>query len=84
MVSTHGSSAERARSLQSLDDFWQLDLATDTWMQITAPGDWPSARTSYAIAFFDGGVYLVGGHDVSSVQRSVWRASTSHGNAGRS
>ncbi len=59
--------------LQSLDDFWQLDFATDTWTELPTPTGRPKARGSNALIYLDGAVYLVGGHDVASVQRDVWR-----------
>ncbi|HUJ60607.1 MAG TPA: kelch repeat-containing protein, partial [Kofleriaceae bacterium] len=59
--------------LQSLGDLWQLDFATDTWTQLPEPGDAPSARTSYALAYRAGALYLIGGHDTESVQRDAWR-----------
>jgi len=59
--------------LQSLDDLWQLDFATDTWSQLPQPGARPPARGSNALAYRDGAIYLVGGHDVSAVQRDAWR-----------
>src|SRR5262249_44979811 len=33
----------------------------------------PSARGSNALAYHDGALYLVGGHDVTTVKRDVWR-----------
>jgi hypothetical protein len=59
--------------LQSLDDFWELDLSTDQWRQLPDDGVRPSARGSSAMAFWNGGVYLIGGHDYSIVHRDVWR-----------
>lgn len=59
--------------LQSLDDLWQLDFATDTWTELPANGPRPSARAANAIAYHEGAVYVVGGHDVSTVKRDVWR-----------
>ena len=59
--------------LQSLDDLWQLDFATDTWTQLPAPGARPAARGSNSLSFHDGALYMIGGHDVSSVQPDVWR-----------
>ncbi len=59
--------------LQSLDDLWQLDFATDTWTQLPQAAGAPSARTSYAFDYYQGALFLVGGHDVSSAQRDAWR-----------
>jgi hypothetical protein len=59
--------------LQSLDDLWELDFATDSWRQLPEPGTRPPARGSNALVYFGGALYLVGGHDVWSVQRDVWR-----------
>ncbi|MFT3840914.1 MAG: kelch repeat-containing protein [Myxococcaceae bacterium] len=58
---------------QSLDDLWELDLATDTWKQLTEDGDKPAARTSGAFVYFQGALWLSGGHDVSRVTRDSWR-----------
>jgi len=59
--------------LQSLDDLWQLDFATDTWTQLPEGGVRPSARAANALAYHDGALYLVGGHDLSAIKRDVWR-----------
>lgn len=59
--------------LQSLDDLWELDLATDSWRALPDDGTRPPARGSSALTYHDGGVWLVGGHDVASIQRDVWR-----------
>jgi galactose oxidase-like protein/Kelch motif protein len=59
--------------LQSLDDLWQLDFATDTWTELPANGVKPVARGSNALAYHDGALYMVGGHDVTTVKRDVWR-----------
>jgi N-acetylneuraminic acid mutarotase len=58
---------------QSLDDLWQLDLATDTWTQLPDDGLRPIARGSSSLAYFDGALYLYGGHDVAFVRRDAWR-----------
>jgi N-acetylneuraminic acid mutarotase len=58
---------------QSLDDLWQLDFATDSWVQLPDDGTRPTARGSSALTYSEGALYLVGGHDVSSVMRDVWR-----------
>lgn len=59
--------------LQSLQDLWQLDFATDTWQMLPGGADVPPARGSSALVYFDNGIYLVGGHDVSMTQHDVWR-----------
>jgi hypothetical protein len=59
--------------LQSLDDLWQLDLSTDHWQPLPDDGVRPPARGSSAMAFWNGGVYLIGGHDYAAVYRDVWR-----------
>ena len=59
--------------LQSLDDLWQLDFATDTWTELPANGVRPPARGSNALGYHEGALYMVGGHDVSTVKRDVWR-----------
>jgi N-acetylneuraminic acid mutarotase len=59
--------------LQSLDDLWELDLSTDQWRQLCDDGVRPAARGSSAMAFWNGGVYLIGGHDYAVVHRDVWR-----------
>ena len=59
--------------LQSLDDLWQLDLATNTWQQMPDDGTRPSARTSGALVYYSGALYISGGHDATAVQRDSWR-----------
>jgi len=59
--------------LQSLDDLWQLDFATDTWTLLPDGGTRPPARGSNALAFHDGALYMVGGHDITTIMRDVWR-----------
>jgi hypothetical protein len=59
--------------LQSLDDLWELDLASETWTQLPEPGARPAARTSGALEFYQGALYLSGGHDATKVQRDSWR-----------
>ncbi len=59
--------------LQSLDDLWQLDFATDTWTQMPDDGTRPSARTSGALVYYAGALYLSGGHDATAVQRDSWK-----------
>ena len=59
--------------LQSLDDLWELDLATDTWRQMPDDGTRPSARTSGALVYYSGALYVAGGHDATAVQRDSWR-----------
>lgn len=64
--------------LQSLEDFWELDLRTDTWREL--PSDvHPSARTSYATAYFDGSVWLHGGHDAITAFHDSWRFDVAEG-----
>jgi hypothetical protein len=58
---------------QSLDDLWELDFATDRWRSLPDDGVRPPARGSGALAYRDGALYLVGGHDVDVVHRDVWR-----------
>ncbi len=58
---------------QSLDDLWELDFATDTWKQLPDDGVRPIARGSSSFAYFDGALYLYGGHDVAFVRRDAWR-----------
>jgi Galactose oxidase, central domain/Kelch motif len=58
---------------QSLDDLWEMDFATDSWRQLPAIDVRPKARTSAALAFFNGFVYLKGGHDVWHVTGDTWR-----------
>ena len=50
-------------------DLWELDFATDTWRQL------PSDRglTCGAVAYSDGALVVVGGHDVFTVEDSTWR-----------
>jgi hypothetical protein len=59
--------------LQSLDDLWQLDLATDTWTVLPGGDVRPAARTSGALEYLAGSIYVSGGHDADKVQRDSWR-----------
>lgn len=59
--------------LQSLGDLWELDLATDTWRELPRAGDAPSARTSYALAYHDGALWLYGGHDALTAYHDAFR-----------
>jgi len=59
--------------LQSLNDLWELDLATNTWRELPDGGVRPAARTSGALVYMDGALYITGGHDAISVQREAWR-----------
>jgi hypothetical protein len=58
---------------QSLDDLWELDFATDSWRELPAKPTRPAARTSSALAYWNGSVYLKGGHDVWHVTGDTWR-----------
>jgi len=59
--------------LQSLEDLWELDLATDRWRAIDTAEAHPSARTSYATAYLDGSIWLHGGHDAITAFHDSWR-----------
>jgi len=59
--------------LQSLDDLWELDFATSTWTQLPDDGVRPIARGSSSFAYWNGALYLYGGHDVAFVRRDAWR-----------
>ncbi len=59
--------------LDSLDDLWQFDFATNTWTELPESGAVPSGRTSYALEYWQGGLFLIGGHDTVSVKRDAWR-----------
>ena len=42
-------------------DLWQLDLKTNTWMEIKATGDCPSARSGHRMCVWRGYMVLFGG-----------------------
>jgi hypothetical protein len=58
---------------QSLDDLWELDLTTDTWRELPKGDVHPTARTSCALGYYGGSLYLHGGHDVAQVFKDTWR-----------
>lgn len=59
--------------LQSLADLWEIDFATDTWRKLPDDGGPPAARTSGALEYYDGALYVTGGHDALKVQADSWR-----------
>jgi hypothetical protein len=58
---------------QSLDDLWQFDFASNQWTQLPDDGVRPIARGSSSFAYWNGALYLYGGHDVALVRRDAWR-----------
>jgi hypothetical protein len=48
--------------LNTFGDLWELDLATNGWTELPMEGDGPGARTCGAIAPFNGGLLMLGGH----------------------
>ncbi len=58
---------------QSLDDLWEFDLATNTWRLLPTSDPHPVARTSYALAYHQGALYMRGGHDVARAFNETWR-----------
>lgn len=58
---------------QSLDDLWELDLETLEWRELPRGEPHPVARTSYAIAYYEGALYLHGGHDILRAFSDTWR-----------
>jgi hypothetical protein len=58
---------------QSLDDLWQFDFDTNQWTQLPDDGQRPMARGSSSLAYWNGALYLYGGHDVAMVHRDGWR-----------
>lgn len=58
---------------ESLDDLWELDLASGEWRELPKGDSHPIARTSCALAYWDGALYMHGGHDVAQVFRDTWR-----------
>src|SRR5687767_21059 len=57
----------------TLGDLWELDLDTDQWRKLDAIGEVPPPRTNSALAFRNGSLWLLGGHDASRAVTDVWR-----------
>lgn len=58
---------------QSTNELWEMDLETNAWRVLPADGPRPTPRTSYAIAYSEGFVYVHGGHDVVRAFSDTWR-----------
>lgn len=63
-----GRTREGFGSYTNYNDVWALDLATDTWEQITTMGDGPSVRSSAVIAYDAAGdrMIVMGGNTSTS------------------
>jgi hypothetical protein len=59
--------------LQATDELWQLDLASNTWSLLPQSQVRPSPRTNMGIAFNEGSLYIIGGHDANGVTPGTWR-----------
>jgi hypothetical protein len=57
----------------TLGDLWELDLDSDSWRKLEAIGEVPPPRTNAALAFRNGSIWLLGGHDATSAVTDVWR-----------
>jgi len=73
----HAGGDENAFFGPFLSDLWRLDLATDTWEEISATGGPPDARISGALVSHAGtdSIALFGGHDdgVLGNRNDLWR-----------
>jgi hypothetical protein len=56
-----------------LGDLWELDIAADSWRPLPPGGEPPPPTTNAALAFHDGALYLLGGHDATGVTPGFWR-----------
>ena len=61
------------QGLNATDELWQLDLATDTWMQMPQSKIRPSPRTNMGIGWYGGSIYVIGGHDAKGLTSGTWR-----------
>ena len=74
-VTSDGSTAYlfggRTADGSSLDDLWALDLATDTWSQVTGGG--PPARFGHNAAWVDGeGLVIFAGQSEAAFYNDLW------------
>jgi Kelch motif/Galactose oxidase, central domain len=59
--------------LRATDELWQLDLASDTWTKLPQSNVRPSPRTNMGIGFYQGSMYVIGGHDAKGLTLGTWR-----------
>lgn len=68
-----GFAGPQFRPDTALGDLWELDLAADAWRPLPADGVPPPPTSNAALAFHDGALYLLGGHDATGVTPGFWR-----------
>ena len=57
------------------NELWALDLTTDVWTLLADQGDRPSPRTNIGFGYHGGFLYVVGGHDETTITPDIWRYS---------
>jgi hypothetical protein len=62
------------RDTTTFDDVWALDLATDTWGLVTAPGVLPSRNSAFAVTdSATNALYLIGGFHGGTPRLDAWK-----------
>ena len=68
-----GFAGPQFRPDTALGDLWELDLAAGAWRPLPGGGTPPPPTTNAALAFHEGALYLLGGHDGAGVTPGFWR-----------
>jgi hypothetical protein len=68
-----GFAGPQFRPDTALGDLWELDLAAGTWRPLPRGGTPPPPTTNAGLAFHEGALYLLGGHDATGVTPGFWR-----------
>jgi hypothetical protein len=68
-----GFAGPQFRPDTALGDLWELDLAAGAWSPLPGEGTPPPPTTNAALAFHEGALYLLGGHDGAGVTPGFWR-----------
>jgi len=68
-----GFAGPQFRPDTALGDLWELDLTADAWRPLPAGGIPPPPTSNVALAFHEGALYLLGGHDATGVTPGFWR-----------
>ncbi len=57
----------------TLGDLWEFDLEANTWRQLPNNGAAPPPTTNANLAYYQGALYLVGGHNATTITPGTWR-----------
>ena len=55
------------------DELWQFDFASNFWSLLPQSQVRPSPRTNMGMAFHQGSLYVIGGHDRTGLTSGSWR-----------